>query len=137
MKIRYITLHGVAEWIDFNDDDQDVLTLSFEPYHNGAIVMNGKFFALNDGEVTIPLTALQDGVCTPLLESDTGVYCVESFTKQGKGVSVSKSNEESIRRLISRHCNLEKKVTELTEKMKKLEDKCNGHSIFDFERKEK
>ena len=137
MKIRYITLHGVAEWIDFNDDGQDVLTLSFEPHHNGAVVINDKFFVLNDGEVTIPITALPDGVYSPVLESDMGVYCVESFTKHGNGVSVSKSNETSIRRLISRHCNLEKRVTELTEKVNKLEDECHGHGIFDFERKEK
>ena len=137
MKIRYITGHGVAERIDFDNSEQDSLTLIFEPYHSGALVLGGKVYTLNDGEVTIPVKALQDGEYTPRLESEMGVYCAEGFTKQGRSISMLKLDEALVRRLLLRCYNLEKAVCSLEERVTELELACHGHKIFDFERKEK
>ena len=137
MKIRYITSHGMAEWIDCHEETDEMLTLLFEPYHNGAVVINGKIFTVKNGEAHIQIASLSDGYCSPTLETDHGVYCVEGFTKRGKSISVSKSNESTVRRLISRFYNLEAAATKITEKVERLEKVCHGHNIFDFERIEK
>lgn len=137
MKIRYKTLHGVAEWVECNDLDPDMLTLSFEPYHKGVLLLGGKMLTLNNGEVTIEKRAIANGNYTPRLESESGVYTVEGFTKQGKSITLHHADEMLIRRLLLRCHRLEEKVTGLAEKVSGLEKTCHGHKIFDFERKEK
>lgn len=137
MKIRYKTLHGVAEWLECNDLDPDMLTLSFEPYHKGVLLLGGKMLTLNNGEVTIEKKAIANGNYTPRLESESGVYTVEGFTKSGESITLHNADETLIRRLLSRCHRLEEKVTGLEEKVSGLEKTCHGHQIFDFERKEK
>ena len=137
MKIRYKTLHGVAEWVESNDLDPDMLTLSFEPYHKGVLLLGEKMLTLNNGEVTIEKRAIANGNYTPRLESESGVYTVEGFTKQGKSITLHHADEMLIRRLLLRCHHLEEKVTGLEEKVSGLEKTCHGHQIFDFERKEK
>lgn len=137
MKIRYITAHGSAEWVEFDDRGRDNLTLAFEPYHNGAVVILDKIFPLKDGEVTIPFSVLADGEYAPRLESETGVFILESFIKQGKSLAVHYTDEDLIRRLIKRCYNLELAVYSLEERVGELERACHGHNIFDFERNKK
>lgn len=134
MEIRYKALHGAAEWVEVTDNVQDMLTLSFEPYHNGVLLLGGKLFALHNGEVTIAKSAISDGEYEPRLESDHGVYALERLTKIGDNITLNKTDETTIRRLITRYHRLEKAATSLEEKVLKLEKACHGHKIFDFER---
>lgn len=137
MKIRYKTLHGVAEWVEYSDYDPDTLTFSFEPYHSGALLLGGKIFTLNNGEVTIAKSAIPDGEYEPKLESDNGAYAVEGFTKSGESITPNHADEALIRRLVRRCHSLEETITSLEGKVSALEKAYHGHQIFDFERKEK
>ena len=137
MEIRYKTLHGVAEWVECSDQDSDTLTLSFEPYHKGVLLLGEKMFTLNHGEVTIEKGALANGNYTPRLESERGVYTVEGFTKHGESIALHSADETILRRLLMRCHRLEEVAASLEEKVSKLEKTCQGHQIFDFERKEK
>ena len=137
MEIRYKTLHGVAEWVEYSDQDPDTLTFSFEPYHQGALLLGGKILTLNNGEVTIAKNAIPDGEYDPKLESDNGAYAVEGFTKNGEIIAPHHADEALIRRLVTRCHSLEEIVTSLDRKVSALEKACHGHQIFDFERKEK
>lgn len=136
MKIRYITSHGIAEWVEFNEGDRDTLIFSFTPQHAGALLIGGKILPLCEGEVEIPISSLRDGEYSPRLESDSGVYAVESFTKHGKSITL-KDDGSLARRLLKRCYGLETELADLRARTKKLEISCNGHQIFDFERKEK
>lgn len=137
MKIRYKTQHGVAEWVEYSDCDPDTLTLSFDPYHNGVLLIGRKILPLNNGEVTISKSAIPDGEYKPRLESDHGVYAVDSFTKCGNSISLPPADEMLVRGLLLRCHRLEEEALALEERVSKLEKTCHGHQIFDFERKEK
>lgn len=136
MKIRYVTSHGVAERISFEDGEADTLTLVFEPAPTGAVVINGKIYATKDGEVKIPLAMLADGEYKPTLESEGGIYLVEGFKKQGRSIILPSSDEAAIRRLILRCYKLEREMAAMKKRTRALEKTCSGHHIFDFERKE-
>lgn len=135
MKIRYITSHGCAVRCEFEYAEKDALTLSFEPKPVGAVVLDGKIFALKDGEVRIPLSAISDGDHTPRLEAESGIYAIEGFTKRGKSISVHDLDEATVRRFVTRCCALANELCSVKERLTKLEEACSGHDIFDFERK--
>ena len=135
MRIRYITSHGIAVRCDFEYLEKDALTLTFTPQCTGAVVLDGKIFPLKDSEVRIPLSIIKDGYHTPRLETDKGVYIVEGFTKQGKGISVHSPDEATVRAFISRCCMLENELCSVNTRLLALESACSGHKIFDFERK--
>lgn len=137
MKIRYITSHGVAERVEFDAYERDILTISVEPYHNGAVVLADKFFTLADGVAEIPMRSLPDGEYTPRIESEDGIFIAESFTKSGMSIAVKEADEKLIRRMLERCHALENELYSLKKRTEKLEDVCSGHNIFDFERKEK
>ncbi len=137
MKIRYITQHGVGEWTDMLAEDTDVITLTFTPECDGALTLRGKLYTVKDGEVSILARALPDGEYRPVLEADTGRYELEGFTKQGKTISMAKTEESTVRRLLGRCRELERSLYAAIERIKNLEAICVGHNIFSYERKEK
>lgn len=137
MKIHYKTRHGAAEWVGFEDENSDTLTLVFDPYQSGVLLLGGKTLALKNGEISISKSALADGNYTPKLESDCGVYTVEGFTKIGDNVYPYKADENLVRNLLLRCYNLENEIALFKERVTSLEKICCGHKIFDFERNDK
>ncbi|MBQ7343248.1 MAG: hypothetical protein IJW53_00620 [Clostridia bacterium] len=137
MKIRYITQHGVGEWTDILTEDADVITLAFTPECDGALTLRGKLYTVKGGEVSIPTRALPDGEYRPVLEADTSRYELEGFIKQGKTVSMAKTEEATVRRLLGRCRELERSLCSATRRIGNLEAICVGHNIFSYERKEK
>ena len=137
MKISYETLHGVAERIDYCSDSEDGLTVVIKPECNGVMTLGTGKFAISEGISTIPYASLPDGEYVPRLETDTGIYIAEGFTKCGREIHIPRTDEKTIRRLIVRSHALDKKCTQLEEKVRQLELSCLGHNIFKFERKEK
>ena len=135
MKIHYITQHGVAEWTEIYREEPDVITLSFSPSCVGAITLRGKVYAVNGGQVNIPTRALANGEYRPVLESDTGRYALEGFIKDGDNVSMLKTEESTIRRLLKACRELKESRDDLVERVERLEDLCTGHNIFSYERK--
>lgn len=136
MKIHYITQHGVAEWTKIHTEDPDVITLSFIPSCEGAITLRGKVYTVKVGQVSIPTRTLPDGEYRPVLESDIGRYALEGFIKEGGNVSMLRTEESTIRRLLGTCRKLEESRDSLTERVERLEALCVGHNIFSYERKE-
>ena len=137
MKIHYITQHGVGEWSQIQTEDSEVITLVFTPASDGALTLRGKVYAVKNGEVSISKRALPDGEYRPLLEADSGRYELEGFVKQGKTVSMLKTEERAVRRLLGRCRELEGSLSSAKERLDRLEALCVGHNIFSYERKEK
>lgn len=137
MKIGYKTLHGTAEWVVKEAGEEGMLHLEFEPKCNGVITLANTSFRVKNGCASLPLCALPNGVYHPKLESDTGVFVAEGFYKEGDKVTMLKTEESVIRRLVKRCHTLESKNTALEERVAHLEALCQGHTIFDYERMEK
>lgn len=137
MKICYITSHGIAEWIAFKDDRNSILQLQFTPKCDGAVSLGDTIYKVKNGNVSIPLDILPNGEYRPKLEADTGVFIAEGFCKTGGMITMLKTEEAAIRRLVSRCHSLEKICGTLREKVAHLEDMCQGHKIFNYERTEK
>ena len=136
MKIHYITQHGVGEWTKIHTEDPDVITLTISPLCDGAINLRGKVYTVKGGQVNIPTRTLANGEYYPILESDTGRYALEGFVKDGGNVSMLKTEESTIRRLLWTCRELQKSHDSLTERVERLEALCTGHNIFNYERKE-
>ena len=136
MKISYITHHGVAEWLNFEDDGSDMLTISVNPKAEGAITVGSNILIMKNGEARITKSALPSGEYSPKIECDNGVFVAEGFTKLGRVILPMKTSEGRIRALIRRTHRLEELTEQLIGRITALEDLCRGHDIFDFERKE-
>ncbi len=132
MKISYIIHHGVGEWERISQDSSDTLLLTFKPECSGAVDLGGAVFTVKNGDAEIPLNALPDGEYQPKLECEIGVYTAESFLKHGRSVSLPKTDEAVLRRLILRCYDLEKDRDALEERIARLETLCQGHNIFNF-----
>lgn len=137
MKIDYITHHGVAEWVNFAEDNSDFLTVRTREKHTGAVSIGTHVFVLKNGEARIPRSSLPDGEYHPRIECAEGVFVAEGFIKNGKSVRPLPLSEERIRKLFSRMRDLEEAYGLLYEKAAQLEEAYRGHDIFNFERKEK
>jgi hypothetical protein len=137
VKIDYITHHGVAEWVNFAEDNSDFLTVRTREKHTGAVSIGTHVFVLKNGEARIPRSSLPDGEYHPRIECAEGVFVAEGFIKNGKSVRPLPLSEERIRKLFSRMRDLEEAYGLLYEKAAQLEEAYRGHDIFNFERKEK
>ena len=137
MKIDYITHHGVAEWVNFAEDNSDFLTVRTREKHTGAVSIGTHVFVLKNGEARIPRSSLPDGEYHPRIECAEGVFVAEGFIKNGKSVRPLPLSEERIRKLFSRMRDLEEAYGLVYEKAAQLEEAYRGHDIFNFERKEK
>ena len=107
MKIDYITHHGVAEWVNFAEDNSDFLTVRTREKHTGAVSIGTHVFVLKNGEARIPRSSLPDGEYHPRIECAEGVFVAEGFIKNGKSVRPLPLSEERIRKLFSRMRDLE------------------------------
>lgn len=136
MRINYITSHGVAEIVSFDECDRETLTLCFEPSQSGAVILDGKIHALKRGVCSIPLVLISDGEYAPRIESDMGVFTAEGFRKSGKGVVTSSPDDMTVRRLLSRCYTVERELSNAQRRIAELEKTCQGHNIFNFERKQ-
>ena len=136
MKISYKTRHGVGEWVNFTDDSSDVITILVDQKTDGAITVGSKVFALKRGEANIPKASIPNGEYHPKVECGGGVYLLEGFEKRQRDILPLKLSEDNIRDLIRRTYLVEEECVRLRDKVLHLEDICQGHNIFDFERKE-
>lgn len=136
MTIRYIISHGVARCVDFSTYGTDVLTLRFEPRYNGTLMLDGMLLSLRDGEAKIPFSALASKHYAPILECDGGRFTVTGFTKSGKSIAVDAMDEATVRDLIEVCYALGVRLERAEQKIKRLDKACQGHDIFNFERKE-
>ena len=102
MKISYITSHGIAEWVNFDAKDEEMITLAIDKSVGGALTLGGKVFTLSGGEAHVPTDALPNGNHTPIFETDCGTFKGESFLKSGRTISMKPADEILIRRLVAK-----------------------------------
>ena len=137
MKISYVTLHGVGEWVEFTPANSDTLTLTLEPRYDGTVVLNGTLYKLRHGEVTLDVRSIPDGEHYPRLECEGGVFPLGGFVKLGRSITPIENDRDALRRLIKGYRQLEKRLAEAEKAITELNAICRGHSIFNYERKEK
>lgn len=135
MKIHYITQHGVALWTEISPDDNSALTLSFDIDCDGVVTLRGKRLAVKGGEVKIPTVLLSDGEFRPTLESEAGIFAVEGFIKRGNNITMQKTDESVLRRIIKDCLALKSSEKLILMRVEALEALCQGHGIFNYERK--
>ena len=137
MKISYIIHHGYAERCGFDSRADGTLTLSFEPSYDGILTVGTSAYSVKDGVAAVSNSLIPNGIFTPVLTTEDGIYRCESFEKLGEKIHIPKTDEDTIRRLIVRCRNLELTLDTIDKKVKELESLCKGHGILNFERKEK
>lgn len=137
MKITYITHHGVAERIKFDQALPDALELEFIPLDEGVITLGAQSLTLKGGRASITLHSLPDGEYEPRIDTVKGVFFAEGFGKSGKEITPRRNADEVTSRVLVRALELERRCDEMTKKLAELDAKCQGHNIFNFERKDK
>ena len=132
MKITYITHHGVAERIKFDQTAPNTLELEFIPTDTGAVTLGGQSLTLKGGRTSIALRSLPDGEYEPRLDTDGGVFIAEGFGKSGKEIIPRRNADEVTSRVLVRALELERRCDEMTKKLAELDTRCQGHNIFNF-----
>lgn len=135
--IEYVTDRGIAEWVNFDPkSDCGAICLKIGKEMSGAVMLGEAVFPLNRGKATVQIDLLPDGEYKPRFETDAGVFVAEAFVKQGRNIILSESDELFIRRILKRCAKLEDEKRSLEKRVLRLEKLCQGHNIFNFERKE-
>lgn len=129
-KINFVLNEGVAEWTSATDDAARTLKLSFSPCADGYIRMGSTVYTVKDGEVLIPLSALEDGVYSPRLECEGEGFRLESFIKANGLIKPLPTEEETLRRLVRKCRDAAERITLLENNIEELKKKTEGHRIF-------
>lgn len=136
MKISYIISHGVADFVGTEKTGGDEIILKFEPKYSGTLTLASHRYEVKKGEVKISVGTLTDGEYRPKLECEAGVISLTPFTKRHRDITQKETDSETVRRVIRRCYDLEKKLSETEKRLAQLEGVCRGHDIFNFERKD-
>ena len=133
MKIGYVILHGVADWVEIDGRSDGTLTFTFLPKVEGNLVIGTQVHPLRHGEATVDLRTLRDGEVYPRLETKDGVITVSPIIKSETVAAPKPHGTASINTLLKSCYELESKLTAALSEIKRLSHKCDGHSVFGFE----
>ena len=129
-KITYCLINGVGEWSDFSREEHDFLTIRFKNADTGCVKINDTLYRVEKGELSIPLSQLPDGTYSLRLETSDGGFDLEKFEKGGSQITMKSTTESSIRRVLFRTREHERKLKDLETKMSILISRTEGHHIF-------
>ncbi len=130
MNIKYILYGNVGERSTYEKGAKDTLSLDFSPAVDGYILACNSIYRVKNGKVSIPVSSLPAGTVSLRLECDGCGYTLEKFENHGGDISIPKTDEETLRRLLARMKLLEDKVASLSDTAAMLEEISRGHHIF-------
>lgn len=136
MKLRYIISHGYAELVEIEKNEGEAIMLTFEPRLDSVIVIGGVAYPIRHGEAVIPSGAISNGEYRLRLESKNGVIPISPFIKHSGGITPLESEMKVLARVLSASLDTEERLTKAEERIAHLTKLCQGHDIFNFERKE-
>ena len=129
-RISYRLFDGRGEWSEISNRQSESLILRFFPPKDGYIDIDDAVYRVKSGEAVIPLKSLADKEYSLRLESDSGGFALEKFTKLGNEVSPLPTEDSTLRALLARCCKNEEKISLLEEKLSILLKRTEGHHIF-------
>lgn len=136
MKLGYIISHGYAELVENEKDESEETVITFSPRLDSTLVIGDAIYPVCHGEAVIPRGALKNGEYRPTLESGDGVIRVSAFKKHAGGITPLDSDGEVIKRVLKASLDTETRLAKAEERIARLSELCQGHGIFNFERKE-
>ena len=131
-KIKYTLYDKNGEWTDVSASERDVLTLTFNEKLCGYVFIGKHNYRVEKGEAKISLSSFPDGEYIPKIESNQGVYELEGFIKNGTDISMLKTSEATLRRLLISLHKQEELVAIMQSEITDLKSRTEGHHIFEY-----
>ena len=131
MKIlEYEIYRDFAELSLCHGRDERQAELIFSSLKGGELILDGYRVPMNRGVCRLPLTAIPDGVYSPVLITEGRRISVEGFLKQGSTISPLPTEDAVIRRLIERVRLCERTIATMQERIDELTRLCKGNELF-------
>lgn len=131
-KIKYALHEKYGEWTDVNESERDALIIIFDKEVCGYIFIENHAYRVEKGEAKIPINSFAGGEYAPRLECEAGVFDLEGFIKSGTDISMLKTSESTLRRMLSRTHKYEEAIAIIQSEIADLKSKTEGHHIFKY-----
>ena len=129
-RINYCIFDGRGEWTEVSSESESSLLIRLYPPKDGFLNIDNAVYRVKSGEVTIPLSRLDDKEYSPRLETDGEGFSLEKFSKCGKEIFPAPTDEKTIRSLLARCRKNEDKLRILEDTLSALTKITEGHHIF-------
>ena len=121
-KITYVLHNGLGELIKYTPVRNKTLEISFTPQIDGKLKIGEASFFVTDGLLTVKLSDIPDGVHSPALYTQKGIFFLEGIKKEVLLVEPLPSDGEATRRIKSRLYELELKCSSLEKRLNALDE---------------
>ena len=129
-KITYSLRNGIGEWTTYAPVRNKMLEIVFPSETEGKLKVGDKCFSVSRGITSFKLSDIYDGTHFPILYTSKGRYLLEGIKKEGDLLEPLPTNEETIRRMISRIYELELKCALLEKQVVELDTAINRRLNF-------
>lgn len=110
--------------------DGKVLKIVLDEPINARISIGKRGGVLKNGEATLDLSGLEDGIYEPVILKRQGSEILSGFILNEDGALLKSQSFEEIEDIKERLWNMEQNILSLQKKQKELSDKILGTSIF-------
>lgn len=110
--------------------DVESLEICFDEEIDSTIVIGTMALAVKDGRCTVSMKKLRDGTYDPYVLKEKRKFSVDGFSKTGTTVKLLPTPEERIRILMRKEMEIQKRISELDQKIRALSDKIAHTTIF-------
>ena len=129
-RISYYLKDGLGIWTDIGDDAEGALEIRFTPTRDGYVKIGKEAYRVAKGEVSIPLSAVPDGVNAARFYTDSEGFKLETFIKSASTVTMEKTDDITVRAMLERIRKLEERLIPLEKSAEVLIQRTEGHRIF-------
>ena len=128
-RILYRIADGFGEAREICRDGRETLELKIENRTDGVITIGKITKKLGNGKVIFKLSELDNGEYAPLLTAEAPIN-LEPFLKHTSGVTLGRTDDKIIRRLLERMEIAEEKIAALEQALGRLTDEITNKTIF-------
>ena len=131
MNAHYLSVAGYGQLTKITGRPGRMLTVSIEGAEDGYLTVGQASCKYSDGEGSVCITALPDGIYHPVLNCKGYTLRLEPLCIEGNRVSACPTEDGVIRILLNRVAALESRVADLEEKYDRLTERVSGRGLFE------
>ena len=129
-RISYYLKDGLGIRTDVSSHVEGLLEIRLTPPRDGYIKIEKEAYRVEKGEVSIPLSAVPNGVNAVKFYTGSECFKLETFTKSASALTVDKTDDVTVRAMLERIRKLEECLIPLEESTEVLIKRTEGHRIF-------
>ena len=128
--IAYKSIKGSLFATEFKEARSDVLKLDLGRGIDGTVILADKRFSVVDGECTVELFKIEDGVYRPVFISGMTRTVMDGFEKQGRIIRLLPIPDRQARSFIAEYFAIEERLLKAEEIIKRISLKIESAAIL-------